>query len=117
MLIKIAWRNVWRNKRRSLITIAAIFIAVFLAIIMRSLQFGMYDNMIKNVVGSFSGYIQVHSKGYWDDKNINNSFKIDPYTYNKIEDTEGVSKILKRVQKTTFDVHQVTSVPRGWAAS
>ena len=98
MLIKIAWRNVWRNKRRSLITIAAIFIAVFLAIIMRSLQFGMYDNMIKNVVGSFSGYIQVHSKGYWDDKNINNSFKIDPYTYNKIEDTEGVSNILKRIQ-------------------
>ena len=98
MLIKIAWRNVWRNKRRSLITIAAIFIAVFLAIIMRSLQFGMYDNMIKNVVGSFSGYIQVHSKGYWDDKNINNSFKIDPDTYNKIEDTEGVSNILKRIQ-------------------
>tara|TARA_Y100000992_G_scaffold235679_1_gene166521 strand:- start:84 stop:1169 length:1086 start_codon:yes stop_codon:yes gene_type:complete len=54
--------------------------------------------MIKNVVGSFSGYIQVHSKGYWDDKNINNSFKIDPYTYNKIEDTEGVSNILKRIQ-------------------
>tara|TARA_B100001093_G_scaffold512478_1_gene582411 strand:- start:332 stop:1549 length:1218 start_codon:yes stop_codon:yes gene_type:complete len=98
MLIKIAWRNVWRNKRRSLITIAAIFIAVFLAIIMRSLQFGMYDNMIKNVVGSFSGYIQLHSKGYWDDKNIDNSFKINPDTYKKIKDTDGVSDILKRIQ-------------------
>ena len=98
MLIKIAWRNVWRNKRRSLITIAAIFIAVFLAIIMRSLQFGMYDNMIKNVVGSFSGYVQLHSKGYWDDKNVDNSFKIDPDTYDKIKNTDGVSDILMRIQ-------------------
>tara|TARA_B110000003_G_scaffold131697_1_gene133798 strand:- start:3418 stop:4635 length:1218 start_codon:yes stop_codon:yes gene_type:complete len=98
MLIKIAWRNVWRNKRRSFITIAAIFIAIFLAIIMRSLQLGMYDNMIKNVVGSFSGYFQLHSKGYWEDKNIDNSYKVGDSTIENIKEIEGVSNVIKRIQ-------------------
>lgn len=98
MLIKIAWRNVWRNKRRSFITIAAIFIAIFLAIIMRSLQLGMYDNMIKNVVGSFSGYFQLHSKGYWEDKNIDNSYKVGNSTIKNIKEIEGVSNVIKRIQ-------------------
>jgi ABC-type lipoprotein release transport system permease subunit len=98
MLIKIAWRNVWRNKRRSFITIAAIFIAIFLTIILRSLQLGMYDNMIKNVVGSFSGYVQLHSKGYWEDKNIDNSFEVDRSTINNIKEIEGVSNVIKRIQ-------------------
>lgn len=98
MLIRIAWRNVWRNKRRSFITIAAIFIAIFLSIIMRSLQLGMYDNMIKNVVGSFSGYFQLHSKGYWEDKNIDNSYKVGKSTIKNIKEIEGVSNVIKRIQ-------------------
>ena len=98
MLIKIAWRNVWRNKRRSFITIAAIFIAIFLSIFMRSLQLGMYDNMIKNVVGSFSGYVQLHSKGYWEDKNIDNSYEVSESVLNDIKRIDGVSNIIKRLQ-------------------
>ena len=98
MLLKIAWRNVWRNKRRSLITAAGIFIAIFLAILMRSLQLGMYDNMIKNVVGSFTGYVQLHAKGYWNDKNIDNSYKVNQSTVDEIKNINGVSNVIKRIQ-------------------
>ena len=98
MLLKIAWRNVWRNKRRSLITAAGIFIAIFLAILMRSLQLGMYDNMIKNVVGSFTGYVQLHAKGYWNDKNIDNSYKVNQLTVDEIKNINGVSNVIKRIQ-------------------
>jgi len=98
MLLKIAWRNVWRNKRRSLITIAAIFIAVLLAIFLRALQLGMYDNMINNVVGSYSGYVQLHSKGYWDDKTIDNAFEVNQSVLVDIQNIDGVSTILKRIQ-------------------
>ncbi len=98
MLLKIAWRNVWRNKRRSLITAAGIFIAIFLAILMRSLQLGMYDNMIKNVVGSFTGYVQLHAKGYWNDKNIDNSYKLNQSTVDEIKNINGVSNVIKRIQ-------------------
>ena len=98
MLIKLAWRNIWRNKKRSLITISAIFIAVFLNIMLRALQLGMYDNMINNVVGSYSGYIQIHSKGFWDEQIVDNSFSLDKDFLNEIENIDGVSNTLQRIQ-------------------
>ena len=98
MLIKLAWRNIWRNKKRSLITISAIFIAVFLCVLLRALQLGLYDNMINNVVGSYSGYIQIHSKGFWDEQIVDNSFSLDKDFLNEIENINGVSNTLKRIQ-------------------
>ena len=98
MLIKLAWRNIWRNKKRSLITISAIFIAVFLCVLVRALQLGLYDNMINNVVGSYSGYIQIHSKGFWDEQIVDNSFSLDKDFLNEIENIDGVSNTLKRIQ-------------------
>jgi putative ABC transport system permease protein len=98
MLIKLAWRNIWRNKKRSLITISAIFIAVFLCVLLRALQLGLYDNMINNVVGSYSGYIQIHSKGFWDEQIVDNSFSADKDFFNEIESIDGVSNTLQRIQ-------------------
>jgi putative ABC transport system permease protein len=73
-LLKMAWRNLWREKRRTIITLASVFMAVVLAIGMRSFQKGVYGNMISNAIRFSTGYIQLHSKGYWNDKSINNSF-------------------------------------------
>jgi putative ABC transport system permease protein len=98
MLIKLAWRNIWRNKKRSFITITAILIAVFLAIIMRSLQLGMYDNMIQNVVGSYSGHVQVHSNGYWEEQTIDNAFEYNDSLIQKIETNVDVTNTTKRIQ-------------------
>ncbi|MEL6256339.1 MAG: ABC transporter permease [Bacteroidota bacterium] len=75
MLLKLAWRNLWRNKRRTLITTASIFVAVILSTFMRSLQEGSYNEMIKNAVSFYSGYIQIHKNGYWDEQKLDNSFE------------------------------------------
>jgi ABC-type lipoprotein release transport system permease subunit len=75
MLLKLAWRNIFRNKRRSLITVSSVIFAVVFAVFMRSLQYGAYDNMLKNIVGSYLGYIQVHQKGFWAEKTLDNSFE------------------------------------------
>ena len=98
MLFKLAWRNIWRNRKRSMITVTAIVIAVFLSIMMRSLQLGMYDNMINNVVGSYSGYIQVHSNGYWEEQVIDNAFSPDEKTLEVIHKTDGVNNVIQRIQ-------------------
>ncbi len=74
MIFKIAWRNIWRNKRRSIITISSIFCAVFFAIFARSFQIGVYDKMISNMVGMYTGYLQIHQNGYWEEQSIENSF-------------------------------------------
>ncbi|MAW84375.1 MAG: transporter, partial [Crocinitomicaceae bacterium] len=98
MLIKLAWRNIWRNKKRSIITITAIVIAVFLAVVMRSLQLGMYDNMIQNIVGSYSGHIQIHSNGYWEEQTIDNAFEYNESLIEKIESNKGIDHTTKRLQ-------------------
>jgi ABC-type lipoprotein release transport system permease subunit len=106
MLLKLAWRNIWRNRKRSLITVLAIVIAVFLSIVMRSMQLGMYDNMIGNVVGAFSGYVQVHSNGYWDEQIIDNAFEPSEDLLNKINNTEGVNNIIQRVQSGSLSSNE-----------
>ncbi len=42
---------------------------------MSSMQEGSYAQYIKTIVNFYSGYIQVHLKGYWHDKVINNSLE------------------------------------------
>ncbi|HDY86937.1 hypothetical protein LCGC14_1607470 [marine sediment metagenome] len=96
--LRLAWRNIWRNKRRTLITIASVFFAVILAIIMRSAQEGVYGNMIKNVVGFYTGYIQVHNRGYWEEKTLDNSFKEDEQLYELLNGITAVKDAIPRLE-------------------
>ena len=73
-IIKLAWRNLWRNKKRTIITASSIFFALFFAIAMRSFQLGTYDHMIRQVIESFSGYLQIQDAAYADDPSIDNAF-------------------------------------------
>ena len=98
MYLTLAWRNIWRNKRRSYITIASITFAVLLACVMRSLQLGSYERMIENAARFYTGYIQIHQKGYWDEKIIDNSFDYDEQLIKTIESTKGVVSAVPRVE-------------------
>lgn len=98
LIFKLAWRNIWRNKKRSFITILSVLIAVILAIFTRSMQLGMYSNMIKNVVNTYTGFVQIHKKGYWDDQTINNSFSPDKNLVESIKSTKGVVDVIPRLQ-------------------
>ena len=98
MLLTLAWRNIWRNKRRTLITIGSITFAVVLACIMRSMQLGSYERMIDNSVRFFTGYIQVHKNGFWDDKTIDNSFTPGDELIGQIEQLPNVEAVVPRIE-------------------
>lgn len=98
MYLIMAWRNIWRNKRRSYITITSITFAVLLACVMRSMQLGSYERMIENAARFYTGYIQVHQNGYWDEKIIDNSFTYDEELITTVESTEGVEVAVPRVE-------------------
>jgi len=72
--------------------------ALFFAIIMRGIQVGSYDKMKENAIESYSGYIQIHKKGYWDDKNINNIFSFDKEIISKLESDPRVNVIIPRLE-------------------
>ena len=96
--IKIAWRNLWRNKRRTILTLSSVLFAVFLALLMRSMQLGTYDRMIESSVKSSTGYIQIHEKGYWEDKTINNTFENGPELMDKISANPNISMAIPRLE-------------------
>lgn len=98
MLLKLAWRNLWRNRNRSLITMASVFFAVLLAILIASLQDGVYANLIKNAVGFYSGYIQVHKKNYWDERILDNTITYDRSVYGLLSQNSKIKSITSRLE-------------------
>ena len=96
--LKLAWRNLWRNKRRTMITTASVFFAILLALIMRSMQTGSYSKMEEDAIKNSTGYIQVHAKGYWDDKTIDNTFESTPKLTEEIKSVKNVSSMIPRIE-------------------
>ena len=65
---------------------------------MRGFQIGSYAKMRENAIESYSGYLQIQKKGYWDDKNINNSMVLDSQIVKNLEKDSRVSVIIPRLE-------------------
>lgn len=63
-LIILATRNVFRNRRRSIITMVTTALAIFIMINAFSYVAGLYDGMVKVVLNTGIGHIQIHHSGF-----------------------------------------------------
>lgn len=98
MLLKLAWRNIWRNKRRTFITVASIFFAVLFSIFMNSFQKGGWVRMLDNIVNYYYGYAQIHQKGYWSEKTINEALVLNDTLSKLPEEIEGLKAVIPRLE-------------------
>jgi ABC-type lipoprotein release transport system permease subunit len=106
MFLKLAWRNIWRNRVRTGITVGAILLFVPVAVLTRSLQLGMYDHMIDNVVRTYAGYVQVHQKGYWEERTLNHSMKASDSLIQELQGMEEVQVAAPRLEGFALASHQ-----------
>ncbi len=97
-MFKLAWKNLWRNKTRTVITMSAILFAVLLAVVASSLKEGVFDNLVKNMVSFYSGYVQVHQKGYWKEQILDNSFEYKKSVLQTIANESNVSAVAPRIE-------------------
>jgi ABC-type lipoprotein release transport system permease subunit len=97
-LIKIAWRNIWRNKKRTILTMVSIILAIFLSLFTRSMQLGTFGSMVTNAVKLSTGYIQIHTEGYWENKSINETFEESSTIDNVIESDENITFNIPRLE-------------------
>lgn len=88
----------WRNTHRTTITISAIFFAVILSVTASSLQDGVFDNFIKNMVGYYTGYIQIHQDGYWDHPVLDNSLERKPAYEASLAQQENITGVAPRIE-------------------
>lgn len=95
---QLAWRNLWRNRRRTLITAASVFFAVFFALVMRSFQLGTYEKMYRDVIESYTGYLQLQHTDYIDESSLDNGFVIDPELVSRIEDDPNVTAVIPKLE-------------------
>jgi len=108
---QLAWKNLWRNRRRTLITAASVFFAVFFALVMRSFQLGVYDRIFKNIVESYTGYLQVQHADYFDESVIDNSFEFDQSLVEALKSDPNISSVIPRLE--SFALASVESRTQG----
>jgi ABC-type lipoprotein release transport system permease subunit len=90
---------------------ASIFFAVILSITTSSLRDGIFDNLVKNVVSFYTGYIQVHKQGYQNEQILDNSFEASPQTERKIRTDKNVTGITPRLE--SFALASAGNITKG----
>lgn len=75
ILIRIAWRNIWRNKRRAVLTLMTVVVGCGMIIFNNALFYGGTMKMVDDAVALNAGHIQIHQKGYWKNKSIDEAFQ------------------------------------------
>ena len=96
--IIMAWRNLWRKPWRTIITSGSVFFGVLFASVMTSMQDGSYGTMIDNVVKFYSGYMQIFTEEYHENKTINNTFEMNDSLRNIVENEKEVTHFTPRLE-------------------
>lgn len=111
MIGKLIWRNLWRNKRRTLITTSSVTFAVLLAVVTQALVKGTFGQLIDSVVGGYSGHIQVHATGYWDEPSLELLMTDDDALRDSLQALPGVAAVVPRLE--TFMLVSADTLTRG----
>lgn len=102
-------RNIWRNRRRTLITMASVTFAVLLAVTMKSLQNGVFEKLVEDMVGYYTGYLQLHLRGFHEEQSLDNSMPFDALLLDAVEGTENIRAAVPRLESFMLSASGTTT--------
>lgn len=93
-----AWKNLNRNRSRTIITVSAIFFAVVLSVATSSLRAGIFDQLVDNITRSYTGKIQIHAAGYWEEPSLDRTFIRNRALESLLQTTMKMRSVLPRLE-------------------
>ncbi len=85
---------------------SAVIFAVALAIFSWCIALGEHEQMVRDALKIYTGHIQIHDKGYWEDRTIYNSFVPPRELTDFLEKDERIKAYVKRVNIDTLISHE-----------
>jgi ABC-type lipoprotein release transport system permease subunit len=97
MTSKLAWKNIWRNKTRSFVFIAAATIGFAMALFTLNSMKSIAEQRLSDAINIQTSFIQVHKKGFMDDKEITFTIPQSEQVISKLKSIAGIHTIAKRI--------------------
>ena len=97
LAVMLAWRNVWKNKRRTVLTLITTFVGCIMIIFFNAFAKGGHDQMIEDTVSRNVGHIQVHARGFWENKGIEDAFVPAGKLMEAIESDKDIAGYAERI--------------------
>lgn len=102
IFLRMAWRNLWRNKKRTVIASASIVFAVLLAVAMSSMATGGHEYMIFSAVRFSTGHLQIHGRGYWEKRSLDESMVYDSALIAAAAQLPSVAEVVPRLESVAL---------------
>ena len=96
MLLKLSWRNIWRNKRRSSIVLGSIIVGVIAILFMDAFMVGWMNQMLRNQINLNTSHVQIHKKGFNDNKVTQNFMPVYKDVENIIKENKNITHFSRR---------------------
>ncbi len=97
MIFRIAVRNLFRNKRRTLIVLTSVIAGTIAIILNDSVGNGMVKQMLENQINLHTAYIQIHNKGFSDEKSVDRYIKNQEYIDSLLSSNSDIKFYSKRI--------------------
>lgn len=96
----LALRNLWRNPRRTGLTLAAFIVGVGALTFLVALDDGWLESMKTNFIHSKTGHIQIHAKGFEEERKVQNHMGDPAPILAAIGDDPRIAEIAMRVRSS-----------------
>lgn len=97
MITRLAWKNIFRNKTRSTVFILAGLFGFALAVFALTLMKSISRQRLEDAINIETSYLQIHRKGYLEDKEVTLFIADAQDLLQKLERIENVEAVARRI--------------------